>query len=122
MGLFSLMSSKRSLDSDMADPGVAKRSLSGVAPSQYDRGSKDRITAREMDPIKRRLIRSLGHRKAEEVMNGLSAHLDRDRNSAGKSVSAEEMETLMQTLEESHYNGMDKDDLDKTREILDGYK
>jgi hypothetical protein len=122
MGLFSLMSSKRSLDSDMADPGVAKRSLSGVAPSQYDRGSKDKITAREMEPIKRRLIRSLGHRKAEEVTNGLLAHLDRDRSSAGKNVSAEEVDMLMETLKESRYNGMDQDDLDKTREILDGYK
>ena len=116
------MSSKRSLDSDPSDPGIAERSLSGVAPSQYDRGSKNRITAREMDPIKRRLITTLGHRKAEEVMNGLSAHLDRDRNSSGKSVSAEEVDMLMETLKESRYNGMDNDDLTRTREILDGYK
>lgn len=124
MGLFSLMSlSKKSSDSDASGPGVSKKSLSGVAPSQYDRGSKDRITGREMNPIKHRLIAALGHKKAEEVMEGLSAHMDRDSgSSAERNVSAHEIDSLMETLEAGRYNGMDNDDLMKTREILDGYK
>lgn len=77
---------------------------------------------REMSYIRQKLIHSLGHRKAERVMEHLHDNMDTDGGFGSRNVSSKEVDTLMKTLERSHYNEMDKGDLDATREILDGYR
>lgn len=77
---------------------------------------------REMSYVQQKLIHSLGHRKAERVMEHLQENMDTDGKFGSKNVSSHEVDTLMKTLEKSRYNEMDRSDLDTTRKILEGYE
>lgn len=111
------MSSKKPVSS--AGTGGA-----GSSPSlhKYDRNSPGKIMPREMSHIQRKLIDKLGRRKAERVMEHLAGSMDKDGGFGTKNVSSREVDALVDTLEKSRYNDMDKDDIDTTREILEGYK
>jgi hypothetical protein len=114
MGLFSLMSRKKPISSG---------SLGGGLPQhQYDHNSRGRITPREMSFVKHRLVDKLGHRKAEEVMGQLEAHMDNDGRLGGRNVSSKEVESTLKILKKGRYNHMDSGDLDATRKILEEYQ
>lgn len=96
----------------------------GSSPSlhKYDRNSRGKIMPREMSYIQQKLIDKLGHKKAERVMEHLQAHMDKDGGWGSKNISSHEVDTVMKTLDNSHYNEMDNSDIATAREILEEYK
>lgn len=118
MGLFFPSASKKPSASSIAEGEEGHR------PSlhKYDRNSRGKILPRELPLIHRRLVGKLGRAKAERVMEQLQANMDTDGAFGTKNVSSKEIDTLMRTLEKSDHSNLDIQDLNKTREILEGYE
>ena len=115
MGLFFPSSSRKPttpLSAGMGSPLAHK----------FDRNSRGRIIPNEMPGIRRKLISTLGYHKAERIIQGLEAHMDSDWQWGGKNVGARESEQLLDTLRKSHHDTIDRDDIDKAKEIFSGYQ
>ena len=117
MGLFFPSSAKKPDSS-----GIAGKEGGGSSLHKYDRNSRGKIISRELPLIHRRLVSKIGRVKAEKFMEQLEANLDTDGAFVGKNVSSKEIDTMMRTLEKSDYNNLDRSDLNKAREILEGYE
>lgn len=118
MGLFFPSAAKKPTSSGVAESGEGQKS----SLHRYDRNSRGKILSREMPLIHRRLVGRLGRAKAERVMEQLQANMDTDGAFGAKNISSKEIDTLMRTLEKSDYSNLDMSDLNKTREVLEGYE
>lgn len=118
MGLFSLMAPKKSAPSNSSAP--LSKNESGVG--RFDHDSQGKIVSRELPGIHRRLIDKIGRAKAERVMEQLQANMDTDGAFGARNVSSREVDQIIHTLEKSHYNDLDREELDKARGVLKGYE
>lgn len=118
MGLFSTFSSKSS-----SGAGSHASTPSGSAHLDASHHPNDRtpgkISGLEIGKVHRDLVDRFGRTKGERIYAELLPNMDRERGIGSSGISAHEAEEAIHNMEKNPYDGIDKHDTEKLKDILD---
>jgi hypothetical protein len=99
-----------------------KPAVSGSAPHPSSGGSLDthgKISRLEIKNVHRDLINRFGRTKGERIYSTLQPNMDKDRGFGTSGISAKEANEALENMSKNPYDGIDKHDTEKLKDILE---
>ncbi len=107
MGLFSTFSKKPSLSGTTGKPVSSFGNIRG------------KISRLEIKNVHRDLVSRFGRTKGERIYSVLQPNMDREHGFGSSGITTREMSDAIENMEKNPYDGIDKGDTKKLRDVLE---